>query len=943
MDSSDWTRLEQVFEKALALEGQEQASYLDQACAGDDAMRAELDGMLKAYEAAPGYFDSMRRHVPGQQGPTRPSAPAALRHGVLQPGERVNQYEIERELGAGGMGVVYLARDTRLNRLAALKFLPTIRRGDQELSRRFLQEAQAASLLDHPNICTIFEFNETEEGIHFIAMGYYEGETLKARMKRDLPYPEAIDFARQMLRGLAHAHEHGIVHRDIKPDNLFLTAVGAVKILDFGLAKMQGVDLTRTGMTMGTVAYMCPEQARGGSVDHRSDIWSAGVVLYEMVAGARPFAGDYDQAVIYSILNEDPEPPSAHRPDLPAGLDAIVLRCLEKEPDRRFARAQDVLDALDALDRGEPAAPPLSTAERPAAPPTRRLRVTPLQGAAVLLLAALVGIGFWLWARPARPALGSDEVRLAVLPFSAVGVDSALVNGLAYTITGKLTLMERYRGRLAVVSPSEVQAERVRSASAAAERLNANLVLSGSVQQRGRGIQLVLQFIDTGTNAIVNSRVIDVAPEQMGGLEERIVENLAELLDVKLNMETTQFLTAGFSSDAEAYRDYTRARGYLQAYEDETNLDAAISLFGLALKEDSGFVLAYAGLAEAYVLKYELDKNSAWMDRAVSLGRQAVAHDDDLGAVRLTMGMIYLNTGDYTEAERQFLRAYVLDGENVEAQYQLGRVYRSMAEYDKAEEFYLKAIERRPDNWQYYLALGNLYHEMGRHADAIPMYQHVIDLRPTNPWGYNNMAVQYQRLGRLDEAVPLYEKAAEVNPNAVSARALALNNLGGIAYTRDAFAEAAAYYERSVALQNAQLDSWDQLGNAYHWLGEPERARRAWDSTEALTRRRLEINPLDEGALRSGLEAAAKRGDRAAMGGYIARIEAMKPVSGELLVSIGIAYEIVGRRADALRYLRQGFEAGYDPDRLEASAWMDELRAAPAYGDLIAGLSAPPG
>ena len=935
MNASDWTRLEFVFEKALALKGEERVRYLDTVCAGDTVMRAELDGMLTAYEAAPEFFSGMRRHVPGQGTPPP-------RRGAVQPGDRINQYVIERELGAGGMGVVYLARDTRLDRLAALKFLPAIRKSDDEVSRRFLQEARAASLLDHPNICTIYEFNESAEGEHFIAMAYYDGETLKAKMTRTVGHEQALDYARQMLRGLAHAHENGIVHRDIKPDNLLVTAGGVVKVLDFGLAKMRGVDLTRTGMTMGTVAYMCPEQARGGVIDERSDIWSAGVVLYELLSGERPFRGDYDQAVIYSILNEDPVPPSTYRPELPPALDAIVLRCLEKEPARRHQRAQDVLDALDAL------AQPRATADRRVSPASegiapakaRRLaspRVV-LAVAAALFALALVA---WIWGRSAGGRLETDEVRLAVIPFSSSGVDSALVNGLAYTITSKLTLMERFRGRLAVVSPTEVHAEKVVSAADAAERLNANLVLSGSIRQRGQGLQLILQFVDPEKNVIVNSKVIDVAPGQMGSFEERIVESLAELLDVNLNVESTEFLTAGYSSDAEAYRDYTRAQGYLQSYDDETNIDAAISLFGLALKEDSGFTLAYAGLAEAYVLKYELDKRGAWIDRALAYGQQALDHDEDLGAVRLTMGMIHLNTGNYVEAERQFLRAYVLDGENVEAQYQLGRVYRFLSDFDKAEEFYLKAIERRPDNWQYYLALGNLYHEMSRHETAVPMYERVIALRPTNPWGYNNLAVQYQRLGRLDEAIPLYKKATLVNPNATSARALAFNNLGGIAYTRDAFAEAAEYYRESVTLQNGQMDSWDQLGNAYHWLGEDARARAAWDSTDALARRRLAVNPRDEGALSSGLEAAAKRGDARALADYVARIQEIAPNSSTLMVTIGKAYEIAGRREEALRYLQRGFEQGYDPGLLEASAWMDELRASEAYAGLVNGPGSP--
>jgi eukaryotic-like serine/threonine-protein kinase len=263
-------------------------------------------------------------------------------------GEVVSHYRILERLGSGGMGVVYKAEDTKLKRTVALKFLPPDLTSDEPATGRFIHEAQTASSLDHPNICTIHEIDRTENGRLFIVMACYEGETLKKRIQRGpMKIQDAIEIALQVAHGLAKAHEHGIVHRDIYPSNIMITGDGIVKIIDFGLAKLAGrTRLTREGTTVGTVAYLSPEQARGDAVDHRTDIWSLGVVMYEMLTGEPPFKSDYEQAVIYSILNEEPKAPSTLRPCVPAGLDRIVMKALAKDPAQRHQRVSDFINEI---------------------------------------------------------------------------------------------------------------------------------------------------------------------------------------------------------------------------------------------------------------------------------------------------------------------------------------------------------------------------------------------------------------------------------------------------------------------------------------------------------------------------------------------------------------------------------------------------------------------
>ncbi|MDX1741082.1 MAG: serine/threonine-protein kinase, partial [Rhodothermales bacterium] len=263
-------------------------------------------------------------------------------------GQTVSHFRILERLGGGGMGVVYLAQDLELDRTVALKFLPAHLTTDQEANERFVQEAKAASALNHPNVCTIHEIGRTENGQQFIAMAHYPGETLKTRLAEGrMTVDAAVEIIRQLADGLARAHRQGVVHRDIKPANIILTEDNRAVILDFGLAKLAGAaDLTKTGSTLGTVPYMSPEQARGEHLDHRTDIWSVGVILYEMLAGRRPFIGEYDQAVVYAILNEEPPPLTSLNPEVPESLGRVVERTLHKDPEQRYS---DIIELANDL------------------------------------------------------------------------------------------------------------------------------------------------------------------------------------------------------------------------------------------------------------------------------------------------------------------------------------------------------------------------------------------------------------------------------------------------------------------------------------------------------------------------------------------------------------------------------------------------------------------
>jgi tetratricopeptide (TPR) repeat protein/class 3 adenylate cyclase len=341
-DPGEWQQVQDVLNDALEVSSSERAGFVAHALAGKPLLRDEVHSLLAAHARA-GMLDRSAPDLPMPTfAPDPTSAPAR--------GRIIGRYEILDTLGGGGMGVVYTARDPRLERVVALKFLPPHLGADEHAKERFLVEAQAAAALDHPNVCTIHEIGETDDGQLFLAMPFYEGETLKLRLADGPLSPDdATDIAIQVARGLAKAHEHGIIHRDIKPANLVVTREGVVKILDFGIAKLADVTLTGPGVTPGTVAYMSPEQAGGDDVDGRTDLWSLGVVLHEMLTGERPFRGANDGVVLDAIRTADPRPVSALRPDVPAALEQVVNRALARLREDRFATAPDMVNALEAV------------------------------------------------------------------------------------------------------------------------------------------------------------------------------------------------------------------------------------------------------------------------------------------------------------------------------------------------------------------------------------------------------------------------------------------------------------------------------------------------------------------------------------------------------------------------------------------------------------------
>ena len=462
-------------------------------------------------------------------------------------GSRLGQYEIVSLIGGGGMGLVYKAQDTRLKRLVALKLLPPELTRDETAKQRFLQEAQAASALDHPNICVIHEIDETPDGQLYLVMAYYEGETLKEKIERGpLPIDEALDIAIQAGQGLSKAHEARITHRDIKPANLMVTGDGAVKILDFGLAKLAGSEgITQTGTTLGTVAYMSPEQLRGQEVDQRSDIWSLGVVTYEMVAGQRPFKGEQLQAVSVGILQSQPAPLTGSRTGVPAELQRVVNRGLAKPVADRFQTIADLLSELRSIKR------------------------TLESGGATAVTAAAKSV----------PSI-------AVLPFTNMSADPEqeyFCDGLAEEL---ITALARLEGLRVVARTSAFQFKgHAPDLREVGEKLKVKAVLEGSVRKAGNRLRINAQLINADDGYHLWSERYDREMDDVFAVQDEIADAVVGQLKVKLLGVADAPLVKRPTDDLEAYHLYLKGRYHLnQRTEDALNL--GIQFFEEALGPD---------------------------------------------------------------------------------------------------------------------------------------------------------------------------------------------------------------------------------------------------------------------------------------------------------------------------------------------------------------------
>ena len=861
----------------------------------------------------------------------------------MLPSSVVSHYRLLNPLGSGGMGVVYKAEDTVLGRTVALKFLSAQIVQDPKCAERFRDEARTASSLNHPNICTIYEVGE-QEGELFIAMEYVEGRPLTEFLRDGgMAVETLLRYGRQISGALEHAHDRGIVHRDLKPANVVVTPDGTAKILDFGLAKRndpeqlqrkttQGVATeTSVGLT-GTLPYMSPEQLEGRETGPRSDIWSLGVMLYEMASGTRPFQGENLYRLCTAIIQEPMPPLPEH---VPAGLAAVIKRCLQKEPSRRYQRAGELRAALEALEISGTAvaAPPAVKAPRTGP----RLGLWIALGAAAVLL---VSVGLAMLSRnngatktPARAAISVPErVQLAVLPPSGAtgSEDSAFNDGLVETLTSRLTVLTE-KHPLAVVPASEVRVRKVATVDAARAEFGVNLGLVINVQHAADQERVNYSLVDAASHQQLRGGTITAPRGDPFALQDQVSASVTQALELELQPQEKRALQAHGTTEPAAYDFYLQGRGYLQDYVKLENVENAIKVFNYALKKDPAFAAANAGLGEAYWRKYQLTHDKEWANAAVENCRKGAERDAALAAAHICLGRVFVGTGNYEKALEEYRRGVELEPTNDAAHGGLAYAYEQLNQMADAEKTFKQAIAVRPNYWATYNWLGLFYQRHARYEDAVAMYSQVVSLAPDSFTGYYNLGGVRILQGKYVEAIPLLQRSLEIRKTAD-----ATSNLGTVYFQLHSYAESATAFEQSTKLDPQNYLIWGNLGDAYYWApGRRAESIGAYAKAISLGNEKLGVNPRDAEVLSSMAMYHAMRGERKPALDNLNAALRLKPKDPGLLFNAGITYQQLGDTERALDALERSVAAGTSPATLRDTPNFDGLRANPRYLKLI--------
>ncbi len=642
-------------------------------------------------------------------------------------GQQILHYSILEKLGEGGMGIVYKAMDTRLSRLVAIKFLPRQIASDSEERDRFKIEAQAAASLSHPNISTIHAIEEAEDEV-FIVMEFIDGVELKQRVESgSIALSDAIQLAGEIADGLQAAHQKGIVHRDIKSSNIMVATGGKVKIMDFGLAKVKGSGLvTRKGTTLGTAAYMSPEQAQGHEVDHRSDLWSLGVVVYEMLTGELPFKAGYEAAWTYAIVSENPLSPSELDRKIPGSIDAIVMRALEKDPTDRWSSAEEFKQAL------EQAQSDMETTEQ-----------------------------------------ATKKKAIVVVPFNNISPDADsdyFSDGLTEELIMNLSRLQDMR---VVSRTTSMQYKGTnKDVKTIGRELGVRYIVEGSVRKFQDKLRITAQLIDVQNDSQLWAESFKGTIEDVFDIQEEVSKQIVDALMLKLTPTEKVVLEKRATTNAEAFDCNLRARDFLYRLT-KNNIQFAVQLFNRAIELDPRYADAHAGLGEAYAYLYAFfTRQEEWRDRAVEASLKALMYDSNSSEAYAALGTAYLyDKKSEEDAVTAGKKAIELDPDNFIGYWVLGRIYYNTDRHEEAADLFNKVIALNPDFYTAYMDLRMAYEKLGNKVQlddtvrrAVDVFDRYLTQHPDDARARMIHAQNLVHVDRTEEAKVEAAKAIDLNP-----------------------------------------------------------------------------------------------------------------------------------------------------------------------------------
>jgi eukaryotic-like serine/threonine-protein kinase len=857
-------------------------------------------------------------------------------------GTTIGRFAIQELLGKGGMGEVYRASDTRLKRQVALKRIAPHLRGDKGSRERLWKEAERASRLSDPHIAAVHDVIDEDNEL-FIVMEYVEGQTLRRRLAEPIPIPEFLPIATECALGLAAAHNAGVLHHDIKPENIMLTRAGQVKVLDFGVARnLPGCPQTTT-MSIeagtefaGTLSYMAPEVVREKASDARADIFSLGIVFYEAVTGSNPFRAESFLETCNRILHNDVLPLHELNPNSPPELDRIVAKMLAKDPSQRYSMAADLAVDLHALEIAVDQSG-VRVRRHPLLSIARRRRALPRTALIVTALLVAVAVSAPAWRQQLKNWLGANPMpsakQVAVLPLNIVGSDvqtAAFGAGLTETVTAKLTQLTG-DPLLQVVPSAEISAKHVTTVDEARKEFGANLVLEGSLHKAGQQVRVNYILVDARTRRQIRTQSLTFAGMDSFAAEDAVVNAAIQMLELEIPGHRRQALESHGTQVAGAYDYYLQGRGYLQNYDRVENLDSAIQVFERALALDPRYALAYAGLGDAYWKKYESNKEVSWIDKSRAACQQAIRLDDSMPSAHVCLGALSAGTGNYEDAVREFERAAEKEPTNDAAFRGLAGAYEHLGKPEDAEKTYRRAIALRPHYWSGYNWLGVLYYRQARFREAAEMFNQVVALAPDSFRGYSNLGATYVEQARYGDAIMVLERSIAIRPSDYG-----YTNLGNAYFFLRRYEEADRAYEQAIKLTARDSLLWWNLGDGYYWTPEKRsQSANAYRQAIAIAQEDLRVNPKDSSSYGILAICNAMLGEKKPALDALRRGLQLSPTEPSLLFQAALVHNQFGQSEQAIDWLKKARTAGYSQVRIRDYPNFDPLWANPRSQELL--------
>ncbi len=857
-------------------------------------------------------------------------------------GTTIGRFAIQELLGKGGMGEVYRASDLRLKRQVALKRIAPHLRGDKRSRERLWKEAEWASRLSDPHIAAVHDVIEEENEL-FIVMEYVEGRTLRRRLAEPISVLEFLPIATECALALAAAHNAGIVHHDIKPENIMLTTSGQVKVLDFGVAKnLPSRPETSTLSTLtcaefaGTLNYMAPEAVREEESDSRADIFSLGIVFYEAIAGSNPFRAKSFLETSDRILHYDQLPLCELNPKLPAEFDRIVGKMLAKDPAQRYSTAADLAIDLRALERSLTESGVRIIRQLPVA---RRRRAMPWV-ALILAAAFLVAMAVYTPSRQQLKIwLGMSPIprtkQVAVLPLSVVGGDAqaaAFGAGLTETLTAKLTQLTGDPS-LQVVPATEIRGKHVSTVDDARKEFGVNLVLEGSLHKSGQQVRVNYILVDARTRRQLRAESLTFAAMDSFAAEDAVVNGAIQMLELEILGRQRKALESHGTQVAGAYDYYLQGRGYLQNYDRVENLDSAVQVFERALAIDPDYALAYAGLGDAYWKKYRSNKEPSWIEKSRQACLQASRLDSKLSSAHSCLGTLSAGTGSYQEAAREFERAVETEPTNDDAFRGLAGAYERLGKPEEAENTYRRAIELRPHYWAGYNWLGAFYYRHVRIREAAEMFNQVVALAPDSFLGYSNLGATYVEQAHYADAIKVLEQSIAIRPSDYG-----YTNLGNAYFFLRRYEEADQAYQQAIELAEKDSLLWWNLGDGYYWTpGKRTQSVAAYRQGINIAEEELRVNPNNSYSYGVLAICRAMLGEKKLALDALGSGLRLSPADPFLLFQAALVYNQFGQSNEAIAWLKKAQAAGYSQARIRDYPNFDSLWTNPRSQELLRG------